>query len=96
MKKVIAILAGGVAGRIAAKFIGFDSTTGKNVGTLLGAVLVAYFMYLNGGDEDNAKEMLSEFNNASDTDQEAIKEALNIPGFAKQLQEVFNENASLI
>lgn len=96
VKKVIAILAGGVAGRIAAKFIGFDSTTGKNVGTLLGAVLVAYFMYLNGGDEDNAKEMLSEFNNASDTDQEAIKEALNIPGFAKQLQEVFNENASLI
>lgn len=96
VKKVIAILGGGIAGRIVAKFIGFDSTTGKNVGTLLGAVLVAYFMYLNGGDEDNAKEMLSEFNNASDTDQEAIKEALNIPGFARELHNIFNENASLI
>lgn len=93
---VIKILGGAAAGRIVAKFIGFDSTTGKNVGTLLGALLVAYFMFLNNGDEDNAKDMLAEFNNSSETDQKAIMEALNTKEFANMLTDLYNENASLI
>lgn len=93
---VIKILGGAAAGRIVAKFIGFDSTTGKNVGTLLGALLVAYFMFLNNGDEANAKDMLAEFNNSSETDQKAIMEALNTKEFANMLTDLYNENASLI
>ena len=95
VKTVIGLLAGGIGGRVIAKFIGFDSTTGKNVGSLLGAVLVAYFMFLNNGDEENAKEMLDEYNNASSTEQEAIEEALNFNGLGAALKEIYLENSSL-
>lgn len=95
VKTVIGLLAGGIGGRCVAKFLGFDSTTGKTVGTLLGAVLVAYFMFLNNGDEENAKEMLTEYNNASSTDKEAIEEALNFKGLAAELEELYLENSSL-
>lgn len=95
VKTVIGLLAGGIGGRCVAKFLGFDSTTGKTAGTLLGAVLVAYFMFLNNGDEENAKEMLTEYNNASSTDKEAIEEALNFKGLAAELEELYLENSSL-
>lgn len=92
VKKVLFILGGGALGNIGARFLGFDSTTGKTVGTLLGAALVAYFMFLNGGDEENAKEMLEEYNNASDTDRQAINEALDINGLAEALQDLQHDN----
>lgn len=92
VKKVLFVLGGGAAGNIGARFLGFDSTTGKTVGTLLGAALVAYFMFLNGGDEENAKEMLDEYNNASDTDRQAINEALDINGLAEALQGLQHDN----
>ena len=92
VKKVIAVLGGGVAGNVAARFLGFDSTTGKTVGTLLGAILVAYFMFLNGGDEQNAVEMLDEYNNASEQDKQVINEALDMPGLADALQKLYDEN----
>lgn len=95
VKTVIGLLAGGIGGRVVAKFLGFDSTTGKNVGSLLGAVLAAYFMFLNNGDEENAKEMLDEYNNASSTEQEAIEEALNFNGLGAALKEIYLENSSL-
>jgi hypothetical protein len=95
VKTVIGLLAGGIGGRVVAKFLGFDSTTGKNVGSLLGAVLAAYFMFLNNGDEENAKEMLAEYNNASSTEQEAIEEALNFNGLGAALKEIYLENSSL-
>lgn len=95
VKTVLGLLAGGIGGRVVAKFLGFNSTTGKNVGSLLGAVLVAYFMFLNNGDEENAKEMLSEYNNASSTEQEAIEEALNFKGLAAELEQLYLENSSL-
>ena len=95
VKTVIGLLAGGIGGRVVAKFLGFDSTTGKNVGSLLGAVLVAYFMFLNNGDEENAKEMLAEYNNASSTEQEAIEEALNFNGLGAALKQIYLENSSL-
>lgn len=95
VKTVIGLLAGGIGGRVVAKFIGFDSTTGKNVGSLLGAILVAYFMFLNNGDEENAKEMLAEYNNASSTEQEAIEEALNFNGLGAALKQMYIENSSL-
>lgn len=92
VKKVLFVLGGGAVGNIGARFLGFDSTTGKTVGTLLGAALVAYFMFLNGGDEENAKEMLEEYNNASDTDRQAINEALDINGLAEALQGLQHDN----
>lgn len=92
---VIGLLAGGIGGRVVAKFLGFNSTTGKNVASLLGAVLVAYFMFLNNGDEENAKEMLSEYNNASSTDKKAIEEALDFEGLGEQLKQAYLENSSL-
>lgn len=92
VKKVLFILGGGAAGNIGARFLGFNSTTGKTVGTLLGAALVAYFMFLNGGDEENAKEMLDEYNNASDTDRQAINEALDINGLGEALQGLQHDN----
>lgn len=95
VKTVIGLLAGGIGGRCVAKFLGFDSTTGKNVGSLLGAVLVAYFMFLNNGDEENAKEMLAEYNNASSTEQEALEEALDFKGLAAGLEQMYLENSSL-
>lgn len=95
VKTVLGLLAGGIGGRVVAKFLGFNSTTGKNVGSLLGAVLVAYFMFLNNGDEENAKEMLAEYNNASSTEQEAIEEALNFKGLASELEKLYLENSSL-
>ena len=95
VKTVLGLLAGGIGGRVVAKFLGFNSTTGKNVGSLLGAVLVAYFMFLNNGDEENAKEMLAEYNNASSTEQEAIEEALNFKGLAAELEQLYLENSSL-
>jgi hypothetical protein len=95
VKTVLGLLAGGIGGRVVAKFLGFNSTTGKNVASLLGAVLVAYFMFLNNGDEENAKEMLSEYNNASSTEQEAIEEALNFKGLAAELEQLYLENSSL-
>lgn len=95
VKTVIGLLAGGIGGRCVAKFIGFDSTTGKNVGSLLGAVLVAYFMFLNNGDEENAKEMLAEYNNASSTEQEAIEEALDFKGLGAELEKLYLENSSI-
>jgi len=90
VKKVLYVLGGGAAGNIGARFLGFDSTTGKTVGTLLGAALVAYFMYLNGGDEEAATELLDTYNNASPIDQAAINEALDIPGFADLLKKMFD------
>lgn len=95
VRTVIGLLAGGIGGRCAAQFLGFDSTTGKTVGTLLGAVLVAYFMFLNNGDEEKAKEMLAEYNNASSTEKEAIEEALNFKGLAAELNQLYHENAAL-
>ena len=95
VKTVLGLLAGGIGGRVVAKFLGFNSTTGKNVGSLLGAVLVAYFMFLNNGDEENAKDMLAEYNNASSTEQEAIEEALNFKGLASELEKLYLENSSL-
>lgn len=95
VKTVIGLLAGGIGGRCAAQFLGFDSTTGKTVGALLGAVLVAYFMFLNNGDEEKAKEMLAEYNNASSTEKEAIEEALNFKGLAAELNQLYHENAAL-
>lgn len=92
---VIGLLAGGIGGRVVAKFLGFNSTTGKNVASLLGAVLVAYFMFLNNGDEENAKEMLAEYNNASSTDKKAIEEALDFEGLGEQLKQAYLENSSL-
>lgn len=92
---VIGLLAGGIGGRVVAKFLGFNSTTGKNVASLLGAVLVAYFMFLNNGDEENAKEMLAEYNNASSTDKKAIEEALDFEGLSEQLKQAYLENSSL-
>ena len=92
---VIGLLAGGIGGRVGAKFLGFNSTTGKNVASLLGAVLVAYFMFLNNGDEENAKEMLAEYNNASSTDKKAIEEALDFEGLGEQLKQAYLENSSL-
>lgn len=92
---VIGLLAGGIGGRVVAKFFGFNSTTGKNVASLLGAVLVAYFMFLNNGDEENAKEMLAEYNNASSTDKKAIEEALDFEGLGEQLKQAYLENSSL-
>lgn len=92
---VIGLLAGGIGGRVLAKFLGFNSTTGKNVASLLGAVLVAYFMFLNNGDEENAKEMLDEYNNASSTDKKAIEEALDFEGLGEQLKQAYLENSSL-
>lgn len=92
---VIGLLAGGIGGRVVAKFLGFNSTTGKNVASLLGAVLVAYFMFLNNGDEENAKEMLAEYNNASSTDKKAIEEALDFEGLGEQLKQAYIENSSL-
>lgn len=92
VKKVIAVLGGGVAGNVAARFLGFDNTTGKTVGTLLGAALVAYFMFLNGGDEKNAVEMLDEYNNATPKDKQIINEALDIPGLGEALQSLYDEN----
>lgn len=90
--KVIAVLGGGVGGNVIARFLGFDSTTGKTVGTLLGAALAAYFMFLNGGDEKNAVEMLDEYNNASTQDKQIIEEALDFPGLGKALQSLYDEN----
>lgn len=90
--KVIAVLGGGVGGNVIARFLGFDSTTGKTVGTLLGAALVAYFMFLNGGDEKNAVEMLDEYNNASPQDKEVIRETLDFPGLGEALQSLYDEN----
>lgn len=92
VKKVIAVLGGGVGGNVIARFLGFDSTTGKTVGTLLGAALIAYFMFLNGGDEENAKEMLDEYNNATPQDKQIINEALDIPGLGEALQSLYDEN----
>ena len=92
---VIGLLAGGIGGRVVAKFLGFNSTAGKNVASLLGAVLVAYFMFLNNGDEENAKEMLAEYNNASSTDKKAIEEALDFEGLGEQLKQAYLENSSL-
>lgn len=92
VKKVIAILGGGAAGNVAARFLGFDGTTGKTVSTLLGAALVAYFMFLNGGDENNAVEMLDEYNNASDLDKQVINETLMIDGLGDALQKIYDEN----
>lgn len=92
---VIGLLAGGIGGRVVAKFLGFNSTTGKNVASLLGAVLAAYFMFLNNGDEENAKEMLAEYNNASSTDKKAIEEALDFEGLGEQLKQAYLENSSL-
>lgn len=92
---VIGLLAGGIGGRVVAKFLGFNSTTGKNVASLLGAVLVAYLMFLNNGDEENAKEMLAEYNNASSTDKKAIEEALDFEGLGEQLKQAYLENSSL-
>lgn len=92
---VIGLLAGGIGGRVVAKFLGFNSTTGKNVASLLGAVLVAYFMFLNNGDEENAKEMLAEYNNASSTDKKAIEEVLDFEGLGEQLKQAYLENSSL-
>ena len=92
VKKVIAVLGGGVAGNVIARFMGFDNTTGKTVGTLLGAALMAYFMFLNGGDEENAKEMLDEYNNATPKDKQIINEALDIPGLGEALQSLYDEN----
>lgn len=92
---VIGLLAGGIGGRVVAKFLGFNSTTGKNVASLLGAVLVTYFMFLNNGDEENAKEMLAEYNNASSTDKKAIEEALDFEGLGEQLKQAYLENSSL-
>lgn len=90
VKKVLYILGGGAAGNIGARFLGFNRTTGKTVGTLLGAALVAYFMYLNGGDEEAATELLDTYNNASPIDQAAINEALDIPGYADSLKKMFD------
>ena len=92
VKKVIAVLGGGVAGNVIARFLGFNNTTGKTVGTLLGAALIAYFMFLNGGDEENAKEMLDEYNNATPQDKQIINEALDIPGLGEALQSLYDEN----
>lgn len=91
--KALAVLAGGVGGNIAARLLGFNGTAGKTVGTLAGALLIAYFMFLNGGDEENAKEMLQEYSNASDEDRELINEALEIPEYADALQKMYLENA---
>lgn len=91
--KALAVLAGGAGGNIAARLLGFNGTAGKTVGTLAGALLVAYFMFLNGGDEDNAKEMLQEYSNASDEDRELINEALEIPEYAEALKKMYLENA---
>lgn len=91
--KALAVLAGGVGGNIAARLFGFNGTAGKTVGTLAGALLIAYFMFLNGGDEDNAKEMLQEYSNASDEDRELINEALEIPEYAEALKKMYLENA---
>lgn len=90
VKKVLYVLAGGAAGNVGARFLGFNSTTGKTVGTLLGAVLVAYFMFLNGGDEEKATELLDEYNNADEADQQAINEALQLDGLGEALQELYN------
>lgn len=90
--KVIAVLGGGVGGNVIARFLGFNNTTGKTVGTLLGAALVAYFMFLNGGDEKNAVEMLDEYNNATPQDKQIINEALDIPGLGEALQSLYDEN----
>lgn len=90
--KVIAVLGGGVGGNVIARFLGFNNTTGKTVGTLLGAALVAYFMFLNGGDEKNAVEMLDEYNNATTQDKQIINEALDIPGLGEALQSLYDEN----
>lgn len=90
VKKVLYVLAGGAAGNIGARFLGFNSTTGKTVGTLLGAALVGYFMYLNGGDEKKAVELLDTYNNASEADQSAINEALQIDGYAELLQQMYD------
>ena len=90
--KVIAVLGGGVGGNVIARFLGFNGTTGKTVGTLLGAVLVAYFMFLNGGDEKNAVEMLDEYNNATPHDKQIISEALDFPGLGEALQSLYDEN----
>lgn len=90
--KVIAVLGGGVGGNVIARFLGFNNTTGKTVGTLLGAALAAYFMFLNGGDEKNAVEMLDEYNNATPQDKQIINEALDIPGLGEALQSLYDEN----
>lgn len=90
--KVIAVLGGGVGGNVIARFLGFNNTTGKTVGTLLGAALVAYFMFLNGGDEKNAVEMLDEYNNATPQDKQIINEALDFPGLGEALQSLYDEN----
>lgn len=90
--KVIAVLGGGVGGNVIARFLGFNGTTGKTVGTLLGAALVAYFMFLNGGDEKNAVEMLNEYNNASPLDKKVISETLDFPGLGEALKSLHDEN----
>lgn len=89
--KVLAVLGGGAAGSFGAKFLGFDGAMGRTVGALLGATLVAYFMFLNGGDEQKATEMLDAYNTADEKDQEAINEALNIEGLAEALQQIHDE-----
>ena len=88
--KAIAVIGGGIAGKYGAQLLGFDSTTGKTVGALVGSLLAAYFMFLNDGDEGKAKEMLKEYSSANETDQEAINEALKIDGLSEALHEMFD------
>lgn len=91
LKKAIAVLGGGAAGYGAANLFGVESTAGKAVASLAGAALLSYFMFLNGGDEQKANQLLDEYQHADDADQRRINEVLQIDGLGQALKDLYNE-----
>ncbi len=92
LKKAIGVLGGAAAGYGAANLLGVESTSGKAVASLAGAALVSYFMFLNGGDEQKANQLLDEYQRADDADQRRINEVLQIDGFGQALKDLYNES----
>lgn len=92
LKKAIAVLGGTAAGYGAANLLGVESTAGKAVASLAVAALVSYFMFLNGGDEQKANQLLDEYQHADDADQRRINEVLQIDGLGQALQDLYNES----
>lgn len=92
LKKAIAVLGGTAAGYGAANLFGVESTAGKAVASLAGAAIASYFMFLNGGDEQKANQLLDEYQHADDADQRRINEVLQIDGLGQALQDLYNES----
>lgn len=92
VKKALFVLGGGAGGYGIAKLLGVESTAGKGVSALLGALLVAYFTFLSDGDEEKGQEVFEEYKNADAADIEAINEALNTDGLADMLRQMLDAN----